>query len=205
MLNRLHVRLATAASLLAVATGSFGAPVLQSISPVAASYTFDSADGFTVANGSGFGDVTASLSAVDLYVPSPFPSASTSGCEAADFAGFVAGNIALIQRGTCNFDVKAQNAIAAGAAGVLFFNEGNPGRTDAIDINLGSYLAPVPVFFASFGIGQEFWNGISNGQTGYVIRMQVLQEDLAVPEPGTLWLLALGAGGLALWRRRRPS
>ena len=29
---------------------------------------------------------------------------STSGCEAADFAGFFAGNIALIQRGTCTFE-----------------------------------------------------------------------------------------------------
>ena len=37
----------------------------------------------------------------------PSPS-STSGCEAADFAGFVAGNIALIQRGTCLFADKVR-------------------------------------------------------------------------------------------------
>ena len=46
-------------------------------------------------------DVTAPLTAVDLKVPSPGGvNGSTSGCESADFAGFPAGSIALIQRGT---------------------------------------------------------------------------------------------------------
>ena len=39
------------------------------------------------------------------------------------------GNIALIQRGTCTFREKADNAEAAGAIGVVIFNEGNDGRT----------------------------------------------------------------------------
>ena len=39
-----------------------------------------------------------------------------SGCEAADFAGFPAGNIALMQRGTCDFAVKVVNAQTAGAS-----------------------------------------------------------------------------------------
>jgi aminopeptidase Y len=39
--------------------------------------------------------VTAQVQAVDLVLPpTPAPS-STSGCEASDFAGFVAGRIAL--------------------------------------------------------------------------------------------------------------
>jgi Zn-dependent M28 family amino/carboxypeptidase len=45
-----------------------------------------------------------------------------TGCAAADFAGFPAGNIALISRGTCAFAVKATNAQAAGAAGVVIYN-----------------------------------------------------------------------------------
>ena len=48
--------------------------------------------------------------------PTPTPS-SASGCTAADFSGFVPGRIALVQRGTCNFGVKALNAQAAGATG----------------------------------------------------------------------------------------
>ena len=57
---------------------------------------------------SGNGDVTASVQAVDLLLPPT--GGSTSGCEASDFAGFTPGNIALIQRGTCDFSVKAENA-----------------------------------------------------------------------------------------------
>ena len=75
---------------------------------------------------SGSGNVTAPVQGVDLVLPpSPTPS-STSGCEASDFAGFTSGNIALIQRGTCTFQVKAELAQAAGASGVIIFNEGQP-------------------------------------------------------------------------------
>ena len=58
------------------------------------------------------GDVTAAGHAVDLALGAG--NASTSGCEAADFAGFPAGNIALIQRGTCTFAQKGNTAAAAG-------------------------------------------------------------------------------------------
>ena len=65
------------------------------------------------------------------------PAASTSGCEAADFAGFPAGAIALMQRGTCTFAAKANNAEAAGATGAIVFNQGTPGRTDVVAGTLG--------------------------------------------------------------------
>ena len=39
-----------------------------------------------------------------------------TGCNAGDFAGFPAGNIALISRGACTFAAKATNAYNAGAA-----------------------------------------------------------------------------------------
>ena len=62
------------------------------------------------------GDVTAAVTAVDLQLG--LGNTSTSGCEASDFAGFPAGNIALIQRGgSYLFDLfKAYNAQAAGAS-----------------------------------------------------------------------------------------
>jgi hypothetical protein len=63
------------------------------------------------------------VTAVDLQLG--LGNASTSGCEAADFAGFPAGNIALLQRGTCAFGIKAQNALAAGASAVLIGNQGD--------------------------------------------------------------------------------
>ena len=38
---------------------------------------------------------------------------------------FPDGNIALLQRGTCTFELKAENAAAAGAVGIVIFNQGN--------------------------------------------------------------------------------
>src|SRR5206468_1650611 len=99
------------------------------------------------------GDVTAAVQAVDLTLPpSPAPS-STSGCEAADFAGFTAGNIALVQRGTCDFEVKARNAQAAGAGGVIVFNEGQPGRTATLQGTLGRPGVTIPTVGTSFAVG----------------------------------------------------
>jgi Zn-dependent M28 family amino/carboxypeptidase len=105
---------------------------------------------------SGSGDVAAPVQGVDLVLPpTPAPS-STSGCEDSDFAGFTAGNIALIQRGTCAFGVKAVNAEEAGASAVIIFNEGQPGRTDLSPGTLGEETeVSIPVVAASFADGQE--------------------------------------------------
>ena len=76
------------------------------------------------------GDVTGNVIPVDINLDSA-TAASTSGCEAADFAGldFAGPNdIALIQRGTCTFADKACNAEAAGAEAVIIFNQGNTDR-----------------------------------------------------------------------------
>lgn len=62
---------------------------------------------------------------------------STDGCSALTNAGAVSGNIALIDRGICNFTVKVKNAQNAGAVGVIIVDNvaGSPppplGGTDA--------------------------------------------------------------------------
>ena len=103
---------------------------------------------------SGNGDVTGAVST---------PSGDNRGCTAADWAGFPAGNIALIQRGTptgqppCTFAIKATNAFNAGAIGVVIYNNiagdlaGTLGNTFTLDIPvtgitqaLGQQLAATP-------------------------------------------------------------
>ena len=122
--------------------------VLEQVSPTPTTYSTGT---FTY---SGSGDITAAVTAVDVVIPpTPAPS-STSGCEAADFAGFPAGNVALIQRGTCTFQVKAENAQAAGASAVVIFNEGQPGRTDLIVGTLGAPTVAIPVVGLSFADGE---------------------------------------------------
>ena len=104
---------------------------------------------------SGSGDVTGEVQSVDVQVPPPAAPGSTSGCEAADFAGFTPGNIALMQRGTCTFGIKVANAIAAGASAAIVFNEGQPGRTDAFIGDIGTPV-DIPVVGISFADGADF-------------------------------------------------
>jgi Zn-dependent M28 family amino/carboxypeptidase len=103
------------------------------------------------------GSVTAPVTAVDLQLG--VGNTSTSGCEAADFAGFPAGHIALIQRGTCTFELKGENAAAAGAVGVIFFNQGNTtdsSRTGIPGVTMGNgYTGGIPNVGATYALGVE--------------------------------------------------
>ncbi|MFB9967574.1 M28 family metallopeptidase [Sinosporangium siamense] len=129
-------------------------PELNVVAPTPKTYT-PNVDFLTVGS-SGSGDVTAEVQVVDAVLPpGPTPSTSTAGCEASDFAGFVAGRIALIQRGTCPYVQKATNAKAAGAAAVVFFNEGQPGRTEAYNFDIGEWRFGIPIVFADFAVGNE--------------------------------------------------
>ena len=121
---------------------------------------------------SGSDQVEAPVSAVDLVVPSPRPNASTSGCEPSDFASFPGGAVALLQRGTCFFRQKVENAIAAGASAVVVFNEGNQGRRDLISGTLGPPQVRVPVLSASFAVGDALRNGVREGSTGVTVRLR---------------------------------
>ncbi|MEV0622962.1 M28 family metallopeptidase [Nonomuraea sp. NPDC050404] len=132
-------------------------PVLQITAPTPKTYV--PGTDFVTFEPSPAGDVTAQVQGVDLTLPpAPVPS-STSGCEASDFAGFVPGRIALIQRGTCPFVQKVDNAAAAGASGLIVFNEGQPGRTDPFPLNIGEWRAGIPMVFASFAAGNELATG----------------------------------------------
>jgi Zn-dependent M28 family amino/carboxypeptidase len=107
----------------------------------------------TLAN-SGSSDVTARLRAVNLRLGAGPPVASTSGCETVDFEDFERGSVALIRRGTCPFQTKVENAVAAGAVGVVIMNEGTDGRTDAFSGRLSQPVA-IPVVGVSYERGRS--------------------------------------------------
>jgi len=110
---------------------------------------------YAVATYSGSGDVTGTVQAVDVQIPPQgTANGNTSGCEASDFEGFTRGDIALLQRGTCTFGVKVANAMTAGAAGVVLFNEGQEGRQDLLSPTLGAPIeGAVPVVGVSHATG----------------------------------------------------
>jgi Zn-dependent M28 family amino/carboxypeptidase len=72
------------------------------------------------------------------------------GCNASDFAGFPAGNVALISRGTCTFGIKASNAQAAGASAAVIYNN----IAGPLNGTLGSPLVTIPVLGTTQAIGQ---------------------------------------------------
>lgn len=124
------------------------------------------------------GEVTATLTPVDVIVPiTGGENTSTSGCEPADFAGFPAGDIALIQRGSCAFIDKAMNAQDAGAVGVIVFNEGQSGRRDPVEGTLGD--APdlvIPVLGASYAVGVALVEAAAAGPVEATMVAEVVAE-----------------------------
>jgi Zn-dependent M28 family amino/carboxypeptidase len=152
--------------------------VLERLSPDPETYT--PVTDFNTMEFSGSGDVTGVLQATnDIVIPPTTEPSSTSGCEDADFAGFT-GDIALIQRGTCTFAEKVANAIEAGAEAVIIFNEGQAGRTEAIDATLGEPV-DIPVVFVSFEVGAELYDLLQSGP----VTMRVMTSTFS--ETRTTW------------------
>ena len=97
---------------------------------------FNSATGAPVPPTSGGGPISAR--------------ASIFGCAAVDFAGFPAGNIALISRGNCTFAVKALNAMAAGASAVILYNN----VAGALNPTVEGFGVTIPVVAITQAAGQ---------------------------------------------------
>ena len=115
---------------------SLSPAVLQIVSPIPGPVANN------IMSYSGSGDVTRAVSTVN----------DIRGCNAADFAGFPAGNIALIRRGVCTFAIKATNAYNAGASGVIIFNNA-PG---VLNGTLGNgFTLNIPVTSVTQAVGQE--------------------------------------------------
>ena len=117
---------------------------------------------------SGSGDVSGTVVPIDVQIPPPATPGSTSGCEASDFDPAPSEqSIALIQRGTCAFEVKVDNAEAAGYDAVIIFNEGQEGRTDLLVGTLGN-PKDIPVVGLSFDDGAALAADAESGATARV-------------------------------------
>ena len=142
---------------------------------------------------SGSGTVTGQLVPTrDVLVPPPATSGSTSGCEPADFvpASATQPQIALVQRGTCTFEIKAANAQAAGYDAVLIFNEGQEGRTETLEGTLGRAFT-LPVLGLSFEEGRALYRASQAGRV--VVRAAATTDNR--PNAVTKNLLAQTRGG----------
>ena len=94
--------------------------------------------------------------------------------------------MALIQRGTCDFHVKAENAQAAGYDAAIIFNEGQPGREETLAGTLSADdQSTIPVIGTSFAIGEELYNQVKAGTV--VVRVATTTEiEFDVPTANLL-------------------
>lgn len=161
--------------------------VLAQVSPTATTYQIAALQ-YTTS-----GDVTGTLVPTnDIIIPPTDTPSSTSGCEKSDFvpASATVPQIALTQRGTCTFAVKAENAAAAGYDAVIVFNEGQPGRTTVVAGTLGA-PSQIPVIGASFADGAALYAATQAGP----VTVHVLTSSENDPAATTSNVIAETKGG----------
>ncbi len=132
-----------------------GPSALEQTAPTPTAYVED--EDFGLLDQSDPGDVTAPVTPVDVQLG--VGNTSTSGCEPEDFAGFPAGNIALLQRGVCTFEDKVENAAAAGASAAVLFNQGNTADDErqgipAVTLGNGN-TSGIPALGTTYALGAE--------------------------------------------------
>jgi Zn-dependent M28 family amino/carboxypeptidase len=169
----------------------FPPALLQQTAPVSVTHETG------VFTASGFGDVTASVTPVDINLTPP--RANTSGCDGAyteaavgaaivadpggpdDFAGFPAGNIALVQRGGCSFALKAYNAQAAGASAMILFNQGSDPTREGLIVGTLVVAAGTPGPVTIPVVGASFASGVSLAQPGSTAHI-IVEEPRSVTQ-----------------------
>ena len=112
-----------------------------------------------VARLSGGGTVTAPVQPVG---------GSGNGCLRSEFAGFIPGNVALLERGACSYDLQVANSQVAGASAVVIYNTPDveqdqlSGLADPVQVHDTVFQArltrqaSIPVIgVASYSVGSE--------------------------------------------------
>jgi len=137
-------------------------PVLNMVSPTPKTYKPGNAesdpntvDFITMANSPTVELTNAPVFPVGGIVDPP-TGGSQSGCQASDYEG-VKGKVALVQRGTCAFVDKWSLAQAAGATGVIIYDEGNtPERQAPLFVdNQPNPPATIAAVITSYALGND--------------------------------------------------
>jgi hypothetical protein len=147
-------------------------PVLNMVSPTPHTYIpgdaedsdLPTADFITMANSPTKELINAPVFPVG-GIDDPPVGGSDSGCAEGDYVG-VSGKVALVQRGTCAFVTKWSLAQAAGATGVIIYNEGNsPTRQNPIFVdNQPDPPATIAAVITSYTLGNDFLQAYKRGE-----------------------------------------
>lgn len=147
-------------------------PVFAEVAPTSRTYV-PGAD-FATPIFSGSGDVTAEIEFVGIIDTTPTAAGTSSGCSSADFAGFVPGRIALMERGVCANQTKVLNAIAAGAVGAITMNYADAQSGNTL---VSSNGITIPVYaYIPFHVGIDLSNQAHQGAVVVHMKADVLTE-----------------------------
>jgi len=100
--------------------------------------------------------------------PASKPTGAITGCLPSDFGPTNDGTIVLVSRGACTFATKATNAAAAGAAGVVIYNNTAGPLNGTLGDAFGGNFSVIGVTQA---LGQELVALVGNG-----LRLQLVTE-----------------------------
>ena len=145
------------AGLFAIATASAQVVLVNSPASIAGPYDFSAA---------AFGaDITTGVWTADAVFVDDGSANPTEGCNALINGADVAGKIALIDRGSCQFGVKCLNAEDAGAIAVIVFNHTpGAGTLTMAPGDVGDQVT-IPCVMLSYEDGQTIRMAIDNGET----------------------------------------
>ena len=129
--------------------------VLEQIAPVSA--TFEPSKDFSAFSFAPSGDVTGSVFGVGIGGAD----GPSGGCDEEVFAGFPAGDVALVQAGPCTLTEQVLNAQSAGAAAVLmmFPEDLYDTSTGVLRPTLASADGEVPAIAVSSALGKRLGRG----------------------------------------------
>jgi Zn-dependent M28 family amino/carboxypeptidase len=109
-------------------------------------------------------DITAQvIPAARIQIPPPATADTVrSGCSMSDYPAAVKDNLVLVQRGGCTELVKAINARANGAKGLIIMNEGQTGRTASARYISQTYPGTVGLG-VTYALGQQLYEAAQTG------------------------------------------
>ncbi len=160
--------------LMLVSAASAQFVLVNSPASVAGSKAF-SAAGFGAA-------LTSGVWTADVVFVNDGSANPTQGCNAATNGPDLAGKIALIDRGTCEFGVKSLNAEMAGAIAVVVFNSAANAGLGTIVMGPGAVGATVtiPAVMLSYEDGQIIRAELLNGAVNMTIGNVQFPNDIRI-------------------------
>ena len=172
-------------------------PSLAQVGPVPATYALGT--DYSLTTPPSGDDADAPLALVGI-TGVPDPSDGGGACEPGAFDGFPPGAIALVVYGSCDPLVVVTSAFSAGATGVGFISDGEPGEQDPVQVDVGISLG-LASFSLSHALGASL---VDQVRTAGPVQLrfdsgwragQVTSDNVIAERPGTRpdEVLVLGA------------